>query len=270
MIRTRLRYHRPDTPHEASALLAEHVGNVAVLSGGTQLLPQMSRDEIHVEHVVDLRGLGLDAITTEDDHVEIGAMVTYADVLASPDLRGAAPLLPRVALGVTGGRQLVQQATLVGSACYNYPGSDMPGVLVALDARMRVHGTAGFREVRACGFFLGAATVDLRSGEFVASFVIGRAQHIGYCKVKHSTGSWPIATAAAVRNPATGALTVTLGAVQALPVRLDLDDPDRLEDQVREAVTAPWSDILAPGSYRAAIAGVVARRALAELQVHPA
>ena len=232
MIRTRLSYHRPVSLDEASALLAAHTGNVAVLGGGTQLLPQMHRDEVHVEHVVDLRGLGLDTITVDGEQVEIGAMVTYADVLLSPALRGTVPLLPRAAREVTGGRQLVQQATLVGSACHNAPGSDMPGVLVALDARMRLHGTGGPREVAARDFLLDASRVDLRPGEFVTSFVVGRTMHVGYCKVKHSTGSWPIATASVLRHPGGGSMTVTLGAVQAVPLRIEIDDPDRLEDGV--------------------------------------
>jgi aerobic carbon-monoxide dehydrogenase medium subunit len=269
MIRTLLRYHRPATPSEASGVLAEHHGNVAVLGGGTQLLPRMNRDEVHVEHVVDLHGLGLDRISVAADRVEIGARVTYADVLAHAGLGTVVPLLPRVARGITGGRQLTQQATLVGSACHNYPGTDVPGVLVALGATVRLHGTAGVREVAAADFLRGACEVDVRPGEFVSSFVVGRRSRSGYCKIKHCSGSWPIATASAVLDEATGRLAVTLGAVAATPVRIELDavpdDTTELDEQVRAAVTAPWSDVLAPGSYRRAVAGVVARRAVTEL-----
>ena len=266
MIRTRLLYHRPTTLDECSSILAKYVGNVAVLGGGTQLLPQMTRDEIHVEHVVDLGGLGLDTLVFHGDNIEIGAMTTYADILSSTELSRLAPLLGRAARGVTGGRQIICQATVVGAICHNYPGSDMPGVLVALDAGIRIYGTSGFREVSAGDFLLGASKVDLRPGEFVVSFLVRPLTNVGYCKIKHSTGSWPIATASAIRDRATGKIAVTLGAIQAVPIHLKLDDLDQLDQQVREAVIAPWSDVLAPGSYRAAIAGVVARRAIADLQ----
>jgi carbon-monoxide dehydrogenase medium subunit len=266
MIRTQLHYHRPVSPAAASALLAEYAGDVVVLGGGTQLLPLMNRDQIHVAHVVDLRGLELDRIVISDEGVDIGAMVTYGDVLNSPEVKRASPLLPRAARDVTGGRQIVDQATIVGAACFNFPGSDMPGVLRALDAKMRVHGPGGQREAAARDFFVGAFKVDLCPGEFVTSVLVSRAADVGYCKVKHSAGSWPIATASAVRHPRTGAIVVTLGAVAAVPVQIELDGADRLNDQVREAVATPWSDELAPGSYRASIAAVVARRALAELQ----
>jgi carbon-monoxide dehydrogenase medium subunit len=265
MIRTRLRYHRPATAVEASTVLAEHHGNVVVLAGGTQLLPRMNRDEVHVEHVVDLQGMGLTGITEVGDRIEVGARVTYADVLDSALLRRAVPLLPRMARGVTGGRQLTQQATLVGAACHNHPGTDVPGTLVALAATLRLHGPDGVREIAASEFLLGAQSVDVRPGEFVTSFLVDRTGRPGYCKVKHSTGSWPIATASALNDPATGEFSVTLGAVQARPARITFTEPGALAALVRDAVTDPWEDVLAPATYRAAIAGVVARRALTEL-----
>jgi carbon-monoxide dehydrogenase medium subunit len=265
MIRTRLRYHRPATAAEASAVLAEHHGNVVVLAGGTQLLPRMNRDEVHVEHVVDLRDLGLTGITEVDNRIEVGAKATYTDVIDSALLHRAVPLLPRMARGITGGRQLTQQATLVGAACYNYPGTDIPGTLVALAATLRLHGLDGVREVAASDFLLDARSVDVRPGEFVSSFLVDRTGRAGYCKVKHSSGSWPIATASALHDSATGGFSVTLGAVEAVPVRVQFTQPAQLAGLIREAVTEPWEDVLAPATYRAAIAGVVAKRALTEL-----
>jgi hypothetical protein len=54
--------------------------------------------------------------------------------------------------------------------------------------------------------------------------------------------------------------------VQAVPVQIKIDPASRLEEQINRAIVSPWSDQLAPGSCRAAIASVVARRALAELE----
>ncbi|MEJ2863996.1 FAD binding domain-containing protein [Actinomycetospora flava] len=266
MIRTRLRYHRPDRPDDAAALLAEHHGRVAVLAGGSQLLPRMNRGETDVDHVVDLRGLGLRGIERTGGRVRLGAMVTYEDAIASPLLADAVPLLPRVARGVTGGRQLTGHATLVGALCHAFPGTDMPGALSALGATVELHGPSGPRSVPVSEFLLGAQEIDRRAGEFVAAVTVDGVARSGYCKVKHATGSWPIATASAVDDG--DALTVTLGAVQARPLRIVIPDPTRaaVDDAVAAAVTAPWTDVLAPGDYRARIAPVVARRALTELR----
>jgi len=273
VIRTALRYHRPTTAEEVVALLVEHAGDVAVLGGGTQLLPQMTRNQVSVGHLVDLRGLGLRGIGVTDDAVEFEALVTYSDVLLSAEVRAAAPHLQRVSHGVTGGRQLRNTGTLVGSACFAMPGSDMPAALVGLDAVFAVHGPDGGREVPAAQFYTDAFTTTLRTGEFVRAVRVPRTSAAtGYCKVKHSSGSWPIATATAVRTD--GSARVTLGSVQAVPLHVDLSDLldgatlDRaaLRQRVTEAVTDPFTDVLAPGSYRARIAGAVADRAFTELE----
>jgi carbon-monoxide dehydrogenase medium subunit len=261
MIRTALHYHRPLTPAAASVILAEYAGNAAVLGGGTLLLPMLNRNELRVSHIVDLADLGLTDIAVTDTHVEIGARVTYYDVLRSVLLNGTAPLLQHVARGVTGGRQILQQATLVGSACLNSPTTEMPSVFAAMRARMRVHGPSGIREIAFDEFLLDANKVDLRPGEFVVSAAFERHTRSGYYKIKHSAGSWPIATASVLRDPGTTLFSVTLGAVEALPRRIEFDGAVPLERIVADAIASPRSDVLAPGSYRAAIAPVAARRA---------
>jgi aerobic carbon-monoxide dehydrogenase medium subunit len=267
MIRTRLRYHRPRSLEEAVVVLAEHAGDVRVLAGGTQLVPRMMRGEVNVQHLVDLGGLGLRSISLDEDanEIEIGAMVTYADVLESPMLARHLPLIPRMASGVTGGRQLTQQATLVGSVALSFPASEMPAILVALGGRVRLHGPDGIREVAATAFLRGAESVDLRPGEFVSSCVVPVARRSGYCKIKHAFGSWPIATASAVLED-NDELLVTLGAVEDVPLQVRVGrHPEAVREGVAAAVTRPWSDVLASGEYRRAIAPVAAARAANEL-----
>ena len=265
MIQTPLRYHRPSTVEEAWSVLLEQHGNVRVLAGGTQLLPLMHRNEVRVEHVVDPRDLGLATIRHDGERLEVGALSTYADVLASDLVRDRSPLLVRAAAAVTGGRQILQQGTLVGSACFNFPSSDFPGVLVATDARFRVQGPAGTREVAAADFLRDAYVVDLEPGEFVTSFTVAGGNG-GYCKLKHSAGSWPIATASARASLAGEGWQVTLGAVQAVPLKVEVRRDEELDDAVRTAVDRPWTDVLAPGWYRAQVAGVAARRAIGDLE----
>ncbi|WP_158885864.1 FAD binding domain-containing protein [Amycolatopsis anabasis] len=186
----------------ASELLSEYAGEAAVLGGGTVLLPMMHRAEITARHVVDLRGLGLDTVTEHAGHVEIGAMATYRDLLASPVLARRAPLLPRMAAGVTGGDQVRNLGTIGGSACFANPSSDVPAVLVALGVTLRVHGTSGYRDVAAADFFRGAFTTDLADGEFLASLLVPhRPGRNGYHKLKLCEGSWPIVTAVATIHP---------------------------------------------------------------------
>jgi aerobic carbon-monoxide dehydrogenase medium subunit len=272
MITTKLSYHRPQDPKQACDILAEHDSEAVILGGGSMLVPRMNREEVKAHHVVDLRGLGLETIKVTNDFVEIGARVTYSDVLASEVINENVPFLQEVAQGITGGNQVRNLGTLVGSACYANPSSDIPGVLVALEARIRIRGTKGVREVRAADFIQGPFDVDLRAGEFVTSFVVPRRRiQTGYYKLKISGSSWPIATASAVIDENTGETSVTLGAIEGQPLKLSLPqtvngkielEAEQLEKLVQEKVQNPWSDILAAGDYRKAVAGVVARRAL--------
>jgi carbon-monoxide dehydrogenase medium subunit len=274
MIRTALRYHRPGTPGEASALLAEHAGDAVVLGGGTMLLPMMGRAEITARHVLDLRGLGLDTITEHTGHVEIGAMATYRHLLTSPILARRVPLLPRMAAGVTGGEQIRNLGTIGGSACFANPSSDVPAVLVALGATLRLHGPAGYRDAAAADFFHGAFATDLADGEFLASLLVPhRRGRTGYHKLKLCEGSWPIVTAVATVDPERDRAEVTVGAALAVPVRIELTtlldgdgglDLGGIDALVRHRIDDPWSDVLADGAYRREVAGAIARRAVTE------
>jgi carbon-monoxide dehydrogenase medium subunit len=69
------------------------------------------------------------------------------------------------------------------------------------------------------------------------------------------------------------AVSLAMGGVAATPMSVDLTDvlgdrPDedevlaRAGQRVADTLEAPWSDLLAPGDYRAAVAPTVARRAL--------
>ena len=278
MIRARLTYHAPDDLHEACALLAERGAAAAVLGGGTWLVPLMTRGERSVTDVVDLRPLNLAGIVEGDGDVELGAMTTYADALASNVVRERAPLLHAVAAGVTGGKQIHNLGTLGGSACFAFPSSDVPACLVALGARMKIQGTSGQREVSAHEFFVDAFRTAVQSGEILTAIVVpATARRVGYFKLKLCESSWPIATAAAVLPDGVAQsgepANVTLGGVYRKPLRIDLAEvldgdgglrlsAEDFDSLVGQRLGDPWGDELAPGSYRQAVAGPIARRAL--------
>jgi aerobic carbon-monoxide dehydrogenase medium subunit len=264
MIRTKLRYHAPTSVPAAVQLLTEHRGRVAVLGGGTILVPMMSRGERNVDHLVDLAQIGLDAITRDGDWLVIGARTTYAAAIDSEPVARAAPLLACAARGITGGAQLRNQATIGGSACLANPASEIPAVLVALRARMSIAGPDGLRHLSAAKFFTGAFATALDDSEFLTGISVPiQEARFGYYKLKHCEGSWPIATAAATLGA--GRYWVTLGGVADTPVRLPAEPEDDLDDRVRAAIPTPWADQLAPASYRRDVAPAVARRALSQL-----
>ena len=279
MIPNRFDYIAPDSlPGVIDALSGDPDG-AKVLGGGTWLVPDMNAGAVQPHRVVDLRNAGLGGIERENGHIRIGAMTTYADLIASDIVESQLPLLHTMAMGVTGGRQITQQGTIGGSAVAARPQSDAPATLTALSAVAVVAGPDGERRIAAAELFAAAMRTTLRPGEVVAGFEVPSAAGLrhGYFKLKRGTSSWPVATAACLvgldDDGRCSRVTLALGGVQGTPVIVDVGDalvgrepsPDALEaaaDRAGSAVSDPWGDVLAPPEYRAAVAGPVARRAL--------
>ncbi|GGO72277.1 FAD binding domain-containing protein [Nonomuraea cavernae] len=312
MITKNFAYHAPADLHGVVTALSAASGTAVVLGGGTMLVPDMTHGKTVADVVVDLSRAGLSGITLDggggphdgpvaDDGVSdgrvadgrvadgrvadgrvadggvvvVGATTTYAHVLSDPRSRTLAPLLRRVAGGVTGGPQIRNKGTIGGSACYANPSSEVPAALVALGARLRLASAGGTREVAAGDFFTGAFATARRPGEVLAAIALPAPTGPcpGYTKLKLNESSWPIATAACVPGP-DGALRVALGAVAATPLLVTLDPPEagvadpawraHVREVVDAALAEPWSDVLADGDYRRRVAPVVAVRAVAD------
>lgn len=279
MITTQLAYHAPSTVSDAVAWLAEKPGDTAVLGGSTVVVPDLTHGRTRVTRILDLRRVGLRTVRSVGGTLVVGAMTTYSDLLADDRVHRLAPLLQRVARGITGGPQIRNRGTVGGSACYANPSSDLPACLVALGARLRLAGPDGTREVAAAIFFNGAFRTDRAVDEILVEVVLpeGPASRFGYHKLKRCESSWPIATAAYAEG-SQGARLI-LGGVAASPVTVPLEGivvnatssawpesawPEAVLEAVTEALPEPWSDVLAPGWYRQRVAGVVATRALRE------
>jgi carbon-monoxide dehydrogenase medium subunit len=265
-----VRYVAPESVSQATAVLAADPGAV-VLGGGTWVLPQLVRRERRATVIIDTARLGLTGIRRDGDGLRIGAAVTYSSLAGSELVSAEAPLLTRMAAGITGGVQLRNQATIGGAACYAIPSSDVPACLVALGAELELHSSAGgngadVRRVTADAFFLDAGRTQLRPGELLVDIVLpSQPRPWGYQKLKLSEGSWPIATAAA--TPAGGSdVAITLGGVATRPLRITVHNEEEIAAAVREQLSDPWHDVLASAAYRRRVAPVIARRALAEMQ----
>lgn len=279
MISKRFEYHMPHSVEEAVGLLAAKNGEAVVLGGGTWVVPDMTHGVLKPGHVVDLRKLGLDVIEADAGGIRIGATATYTQIVESALVQERAPALHTLAVGVTGGAQLRNQATMGGGVCYALPSADPHGALVALGARYRLASKGGVREVDAESFYTGVMQSVLQPGEILTDIVIpeqpaGSKQ--GYVKFKLCESSWPIVTAGAVvAVDGSGTVTsarVALGGATPRPFVVDTSGlvgsklgPEQVAAVAAAAeagVTEPYSDPLASGEYRKMIAGAIAKRAL--------
>ena len=267
MIKASFEYHAPTSADEAAELVSSLEGETAVISGGTWVVPEMTHGVRRPRHVVDLRQAGLAGVARENGSLVIGTTATYTDVFQA-GAAGEIEALETMVAGVTGGAQIHNQGTLGGSACYANPGSDAPGLLVGLDATLRLVRGNSRREVAAGDFFQDSFRTTLESGELLTAIVVPvppAGARSGYYKFKLNESSWPIATACCLADAEGSVMRLAVGGVSPTPVVVEAavgaTHPDTVATAVGDTAFEPWSDALADGAYRRKIAHVVARRA---------
>jgi carbon-monoxide dehydrogenase medium subunit len=149
MIPPRFAYHRAASADEALALITEYGEEAKFLAGGHSLLPLMKLRLAQPEVLVDIGRLReLAYIRGEEDHIAVGALTRYHDLEHSGLLAGELPLLAYAASRV-GDPQVRHRGTIGGSLAHGDAASDVPAVVLALDATLVVRGPSGVREVPA-------------------------------------------------------------------------------------------------------------------------
>ena len=169
MLLREVEYARPGTVEEAVSLLASHDGARALAGGQTLVNVMKARAAspdvlVDLADLADLRAIGFSA----DGLLEIGAMVTYAQLQGSSEVEVARPILAEVA-GTIGDVQVRNRGTVGGNVCVSDPTNHLPPLLVALDATFTIRGQDGERTVSADEFFLGVYMTAVREGELLTN-----------------------------------------------------------------------------------------------------
>jgi aerobic carbon-monoxide dehydrogenase medium subunit len=267
-------YARPATLEEAISLLSAHDGARA-LAGGQTLVNVMKARAATPDVLVDLADLEeLRTIGFADGVLEIGAMVTYAQLVSSSEVEVARPILGEVAATI-GDVQVRNRGTIGGNVCVADPTNHLPPLLVALDASFTIRGQGGERTVSADEFFVGVYMTAVGEGELLTKISVPPSSgagdgFAGLTIGKHGTY---IANAAATVGE-DGAVRIALGCVDAVPVRATAME-DKLggnlsEDAVRAAADGlgatldPPSDVHGSADFRRHLAEVSAVRAVVQ------
>ena len=172
-------YHRPASRGEALTLLAESGGDAKPLAGGQSLIPAMNFRLAMPAVLVDLNAIAdLSHITRQGTDLRIGAMTRHRAVERSDDIRVLAPLLHE-AMPFIAHAAIRTRGTIGGSLAHADPAAELPAVMIALGARIRVERVQGSREVPAADFFTGLFSTALEAGELVTDITIPAAQVSG-------------------------------------------------------------------------------------------
>ena len=107
-------YERVTSPAQAAAAVAARPG-AKFLAGGTNLLDLMKLQIETPAHLVDVNGIGLDAVEpTPQGGLRIGALVRNSDLAAHPRVRKDYGVLTRALVAGASG-QLRNMATTAGN-----------------------------------------------------------------------------------------------------------------------------------------------------------
>jgi len=266
-------YARPSTVEEAIALLAAYEGARA-LAGGQTIVNVMKARAAAPDVLVDLADLDeLRAIGfSSDGLLEIGAMVTYSQLISSSEVEVARPILAEVAATI-GDVQVRNRGTVGGNVCVSDPTNHLPPLLAALDATFTIRGPESERTVRADEFFVGVYMTAVGEGELLTKISVPPPSGAGdgFAGVtigKH--GTFIVDGAATVSDES---VRIALGCVAATPVRATemeqrLAGGDFSEEAVRASAEGlgasldPPSDVHGSAEYRRHLAEVSAVRAV--------
>jgi carbon-monoxide dehydrogenase medium subunit len=226
------RYARAADLDDALELLAEP--DAKAIAGGQSLIPVMKLRVARPSLVVDISRLGLLGVEERDGELHIGPLTTWnelisAEALARPGLEAIVECARRI-----GDVQVRNLGTIGGSVAHADPASDMPAVLLALGARLRLRSPAAEREVGLAEFFVGPFTTTLGPQELVTDIVVplpAQGSGSAYAAVEHPASGFALAGAAGDPSDAIAAAEV-------------------------------FGDRFAPAEYRRELAAIVAERAL--------
>ena len=255
-------YRAPKNLDDAVQLLAQYGDDAMLVAGGTDLFPNMKRRQMTPRYVIGLNALReLRGIKTENGNTLIGAGTTLTQIAQSPNLSALA-----TAAGLVSSPQLRNAGTIGGNLCLdtrcNYydqtffwrkaigfcmkkdgdvclvaPGgnrcwaissTDCAPVEVALDARVRLVGPNGAREIPASALYRddGMNYLTKARDEILIEIILPRADGLRstYLKLRRRNSiDFPIlGVAAALRLAPNGIVEharIILGAIASHPVQ---------------------------------------------------
>jgi aerobic carbon-monoxide dehydrogenase medium subunit len=276
MIPAAFDYELAESVDHAIELIAGD-GDAKLLAGGHSLIPAMKLRAVRPSKLVDIGRLDdLAYVRDGGDHVAIGALTRYVDIVGDPTLAASCPIVPH-ATATIGDPQVRQCGTIGGSLAHADPASDLPTVMLALGARMTVRGAGGERQVSASDFFRGVFETAVESGEILTEVQV---PHVGpstgwaYVKMRRRAQDWAtVGVAAVVMRDGddllgSGVALANMGAtpVRAVAVEAALAAGGSVADAAAEAAdgTQPPDDTSASAEFRRHLARVLSRRALEE------
>ncbi len=275
-----VRYLRPHRLTEALDALATFGARASLLAGGTDLVVRMRRGISQPEAIIDLSLLQeLRGIQRDNQHLSLGALVTYREIEQCRDLAEWAPVLLDACHAV-GAPQIRSRGTIGGNVANASPAGDSLPPLYVLDASIQLVSRAGARSVPIAEFFTGPGKTVRRPDELIQSVrcrVFESGERGYFRKIGERQGMFiakvSVASTLVAKGDVVQRCRIALGAVAPTVIRVPAAEEylagRRLTaEAAREAgrlameVSRPITDIRSTASYRRHLVRVLVERGL--------
>ncbi len=256
-------YHRASSVADA-AKLQKKGDDAKYVSGGMTLIPAMKSRLAAPSDLVDLSKIAaMTGVKVSGKNVEIGAATTHFDVANDAKLKAACPALCHLAAHI-GDPAVRHRGTIGGSIANNDPAADYPSAMLALGATI----VTNKREIAADKFFTGLFETALKDGEIVTAVKFTAPAKCGYEKFPNPASRYAVvgvfvAKGKDVRVAVTGAGDDGVFRAKALETALSKSFNAAALDGVTVSASNLMADMHASADYRAALIGVMAKRAVA-------
>ena len=275
-------YVEPASVREASQFMAEHPEDARIYAGGTSLLLLMKQGIVRPDYLVNIKKIpGLRYIENGSGTIRIGSLATHHDLEVSPVIRQFLPAITELEPQVANIR-VRSTGTIGGNLGFAEPLTDLPPLLIALDARVKVAGLASERVFPLEELFAGYYETTLPPHELITEVQVDEMKpHSGFQYLRFSVGSDKPAVGCAVGvrlDPATGKCVearLVLGCVAPTPLRVReaeevlrgnpyLPGTAAEAGRVASEACSPLADLRGSAEYKRAMAGVLVERAVKE------
>ena len=275
-------YQAPTTLADAIKLLQSGGDGAKVLAGGQSLIPLMKLRLAEPGTLIDLGRIPeLRGVREDGNDIVLGATTTYIELITNATVQAKLPLLVETIRQV-GDQQVRARGTIGGSLAHSDPAGDVPAAVLALDGQIMATGPNSERTIAARDFFVDLLTTALQPGEVLTAVRLPAANQArtgsAYVKHRHPASGYAVVGAAALVRLAddgtcqqaqcaitgAGSHAMRQTAVEQALAGKAPDDATLAGAAAHAADGLDlMSDTYASSAYRAHLAQVLTRRALA-------
>lgn len=251
-----------------------------VYAGGTDIIPKIRYKRLSPKALVNIKRIpGLDRIEL-NDHLSIGTLTTFNDILFSGVINEKYPVIAEVC-GHIASHQVRNLATIGGNICNAAPSADSAPILMVHNSQVEIFSASGTRTMPLEDFFKGPGAVALGKGEILTRIIVPEPkENTGHAYIKHTVRrSLDIAIVGVAvgltideEGRCTGA-RVVVGASAPTPLRaVNAEEiltgtrlePERIEEACKAASDeiTPIDDVRGSAEYRREMTEVDLKRAV--------